>query len=228
MVTETTGGGGAGLTIISESEWNVGTGIDSNLNGGSAGARVITGPGSSSYSSTVKLDASTSNLFDSSSTLQSDGGVVYDDTTSMTDTKITIPEMDNSGAGDNLTQQGQTPSHQEANTHTYGMSDYVYYTADKVVEDANVSTDYRAEGGSGVFSSESTALITAGSSKNSCRTDYTARRTERATFYGNSTSTLSGALSTKYRDFSRPLGFGDANSTPTVESTSSAQIGSAI
>lgn len=212
MTTVAVVGGGAGISAHSVSEWQSGFGDDTNINGGSAASRIITGPGNSQYKSTRTVDASTSNLYDSSSELIGEGGVIYDDTTSMHDKKIAIPEL-NDPAG-NATQSGQTPSEQQMDTHTYGMGDYVVYQEDKVIEDANVTTDYRAEGGSGMFVSESTASVEAGSSKKSDRVDYTMRRSERVTAYGNSTSSLIGSLSTKYRDFSRPLGFGDANMSP--------------
>lgn len=224
MTTVAVVGGGAGISSQSASEWQSGSGTDTNVNGGAANSRVIAGVGNSQYTSTKTLDASTSNLFDSSSEFIGEGGIVYDDTSSMYDTKVTIPEFDDPNG--NASQSGQTPSKQQMDTHTYGMGDYATYTADKVIDDANSTTDYRVEGGSGMFSSESTASVEAGSSKKSTRIDYTMRRSERVTAHGNATSTLFGSLSTKYRDFSRPLGFGDANMSPISVDSETGEIAS--
>jgi len=210
-------GGGGGIFSKHTTESSVGDGVDTNRNTISAGSRVITGPGNNQYYENATLDASTGNTYDSSSELISDGGYVYDDTSSMTDIKIAIPELEDASGINNETGNGQTPSHQSVTTHASGMGDYVHYTADKVIEDANMTVDYIAEGGSGVFDVSIDALMEAGMSKKSNKMDYQSRFTDRKTAYGNTSSMFEGKVSMKYRDFSRPMGFGDANTTVTVE-----------
>lgn len=209
-------GGGGGIISHHTTESTIGNGIDTNYNQLAAGSRVLTGPGNSQYKENTKLDAAIDNLYESGSELMADGGYIYDDTSSMVDKKIAIPELDGKGASN---QTGQTPSKQSVDTHADGMGYNVTYTADTVIEDANLTVDYRAEGGAGVFDSRMSAEIEAGLSKNSAETkDYVARTSDRKTAYGNSTSTLFGLYTIKYRDFSRPMGFGDANVSVTVES----------
>jgi hypothetical protein len=213
-------GGGGGIISKHTTHSSVGNGIDTNYNSLTAGSHVLTGPGNNQYREKTKLDAATGNLYDSSSELIADSGYIYDDTSSMTDKQIAIPELEGGGTGDNATQPGQTPSYQSVETHADGMGDYVTYTADKVIDDANMTTDYIAEGGSGVYDVKTSAVIEAGMSKNSGNTDdYTARVSDRKTAFGNSTSMLQGKVSLKYRSFARPMGFGDANSYITVDET---------
>jgi len=212
--------GGAGILSKHTTESSVGDGINTNMNTISAGSMVLTGPGGTNqYSSKSTLDASSSNTYDSSSELITDGGYVYDETSSMEDIKIAIPELEDASGINNETGNGQTPSHQSVTTHASGMGDKVHFTADKVMEDANVTADYIAEGQSGVFDVKLDALIEAGSSKKSNKMDYQSRFSDRKLAYGNKTSVFEGKASMIYRDFSRPLGFGDVNTTITVDET---------
>lgn len=209
-------GGDGGVIASYQSEWNVG-GVDggflgeNNVQGGQIHHTAISGPGANTYTRNSTLDASTSNYADTATEFTWEGGGIYEEGANLYDMKIAIPPTDTSqGTGDNETDAGQTPSYQEINTRMTGMGDMGHYTADQVVDGINLTTDYRAEGGSGFFEVTVDSMAEAGSDPKSAKMDYRNRVSEKYKAVGNSTGSYYGSVSTKYRDMSRPLGFGDS------------------
>lgn len=211
-------GGDGGYITSSQHEWSVGnedSGFlsDSNAQSGNSYHMAIAGPGDrNTFTRNATMDASVSNYIDTSTELEFNGGGIYEEGAVLHDMKIAIPATDPSqGTGDNETEAGQTPSDQEIRTRSFGMGDMAHYTGDQVGDGINLTTDYRAEGGSGMFEVKVDSYAEAGSDPSKAKADYRNRVSERYVALGNSTGSFYASVSTKYRDMSRPLGFGDSS-----------------
>lgn len=224
--------GASGISVHSTHQWNVGGNYAgentmSNLQGGAAHTRITTGPGNTTYSKTTQLNASAANAFETSSDLTFDGGGVYSDAAGAYDYKVFIPRSSMSGSNADISAgaqnetstQGQLPSHQEIHTSASGMGDVAHVTTDELINGIDYASDYRAEGGSGIYTVDIAADIEAGANPDEPTIDYRAKIREKYISAGDYRTGLSGSVSTYYRDFSRPLGFGDEASVEPLNTT---------
>lgn len=218
-----------GVVVNTNHEWNVGGCYEgvftlNNIQGGGAHSSVTTGRGNTTYSKYTKINATEINEFESKSDLEFDGGGIYSDTVGAYDYKVFVPSgsssmamadtsdtsFANTAVAINQTEvKGQLPSAQKIHTGASGMGDMAHVTADELVLGIDLASDYRVEGGSGIYTVEVDADAAAGASTEEPTMDYRAKVRERYTTSGDWRTGFSGSVSTYYRDFSRPLGFGD-------------------
>jgi len=221
-----------GIIASSQHDWNIGgnaIGGDSDFQGGESRHSAISGAGYNVYQRNVTLDASVSNYMDSSTEMESDGGVIYEDSIHAYDNRVAIPpvystvttpsnltnETNSTNTTQNVTTQtdaGQTPSYQDVSFGAIGMSDMAHYATDQVVDGIDVTTDYKSEGGNGMFTAWTAINTAAGSDPRSPNMDYRNSVKERYTAIGNSTGSYRESIKNRYSDFSKPLGFGDTSS----------------
>jgi len=214
--------GDNGIVVDTDHQWNVGGNYQgmstmNNIQGGAAHSKVVTGRGNSTFTKNTILHAKDYNLFDTSSELFFDGGGSFRDYAGVYDYKVFIPRSSSSGSNTEIgagaqnesSTQGQLPSGQEIHTSASGMGDMAHTMTDEVIAGTDLSNDYRSEGGSGIYTASVNARMEAGANPDEATMDYRARVNEQYTTSGSKTGSYAGSLSIGYRDFSRPLGFGD-------------------
>lgn len=191
-----------------------------NYNSGTAISHTVTGPGYSTYTEHTKTENRNRNVLDSSTAIDYAGNGISWNMYHVEDYKANVSDIDcTAGVIATVVDaivdptdptsslvEGSTPSHQRATAAYAAFGQRARYEVDAVIDDTDMTTSARAEGGVGGFTAFLTSNVEAGFNKTSAELNF--RKGERmifSAFGDNDTEGFGAAIDWEWTDHSTPF-----------------------